>query len=216
MGMSLQGCSARRPASGSNAALRSCLGPKESSRAHRPPLPPAGPPLSPLGRCICLPSPHAGLQSGRQLRWQVRAGDMHAQADMDFVTPAGQAPADALLAEAEALKAVTEVLEHLPETSASYEIRLSHRSILDASLSLIGISRVMSIAKLMQDSPPHGSACASFSGLALQLVHGGAVQDALKQHASCGSSSSSRVSMAHISVSECIAEATLPPPGFTI
>ena len=68
----------------------------------------------------------------------------HLQADLDFVTPGGQAPGEALLAEAEALKAVTGVLERLPEAAVggAYEIRLSHRVILDASLALVGIPKV--------------------------------------------------------------------------
>ena len=67
----------------------------------------------------------------------------HLQADLDLVAPASaQLPTDALLAEAEALKAVTEVLERLPDAVGSYEIRLSHRSILEASLALIGVPKV--------------------------------------------------------------------------
>ena len=60
---------------------------------------------------------------------------------MDLVVPTGQSPAEALLAEAEAIKAVTEILEHLPEAEG-HEVRLSHRCILDAALALIGIPKV--------------------------------------------------------------------------
>lgn len=67
----------------------------------------------------------------------------HLQADLDLVSlSTGQSPSEALLAEAEALKAVTDVLDRLPEAVGGYEIRLSHRAVLDASLALIGISKV--------------------------------------------------------------------------
>lgn len=71
----------------------------------------------------------------------------HLQADLDLVSGGGQAPAEALLAEAEALKAVTEILERLPE-AGGIEIRLSHRHILDAALALIGIPKVCQLLQM--------------------------------------------------------------------
>ncbi|KAK9811583.1 hypothetical protein WJX72_006503 [[Myrmecia] bisecta] len=64
----------------------------------------------------------------------------HLQADLDIINPGGQGPMEQLLAEAEVIKAVTEILESLPDCGA-YEIRISHRQLLEAVILHVQIPR---------------------------------------------------------------------------
>ncbi|KAL0052345.1 hypothetical protein WJX82_000639 [Trebouxia sp. C0006] len=57
----------------------------------------------------------------------------HLQADLDIVHPPGLPPVDKMLAEAELIKAAIEVLQLLPNCGA-FEIRISHKLLLDACL----------------------------------------------------------------------------------
>ncbi|KAK9906778.1 hypothetical protein WJX75_007809 [Coccomyxa subellipsoidea] len=56
------------------------------------------------------------------------------QADLDIVTLPGSTPSETLLADAEVIRTVSEVMDALPEWSGELEVRLGHRSLLDASL----------------------------------------------------------------------------------
>ncbi|KAK9831407.1 hypothetical protein WJX81_002476 [Elliptochloris bilobata] len=65
------------------------------------------------------------------------------QADFDLISPPGLAPAEALLCDAEAIRAVIEALQALPEAHGEWEVRLGHAAILEAALAHARVPRGM-------------------------------------------------------------------------
>ncbi|KAI8469455.1 MAG: hypothetical protein J3K34DRAFT_459347 [Monoraphidium minutum] len=64
------------------------------------------------------------------------------QADLDIVSPAaGAGVAERTLAEAEVLKALTQVLDALPDELGQYEVRLNHRVIRAAAIAALAVPR---------------------------------------------------------------------------
>ncbi|CAK0752569.1 hypothetical protein CVIRNUC_002156 [Coccomyxa viridis] len=58
----------------------------------------------------------------------------HLQADLDIATLPGSSPSETLLADAEVIRAVSEVMDALPDWIGELEVRLGHRALLEAAL----------------------------------------------------------------------------------